>query len=74
MEQFAEKNREHLYGENRNEHGALLKDRLTTSSVLRNGEFNINKKCDKPGFQWSTVTLDDYRRVGMIKELQYLTP
>ena len=63
MESFITERKKELYGANRNQLGNHLRDKLTQSSVLRDGEFNINKSSSAPGFQWSTVTYDDYRRV-----------
>lgn len=62
MDAFASRQREELYGDKRYKEGAQLRDRLTASHILRDGEFNIEKTSSKPGFQWSTVTYDDYRR------------
>ncbi|XP_067943688.1 uncharacterized protein [Watersipora subatra] len=68
MEVYAQRQREELYGEQRKREGEKMKQKLTASHVLRDGEFNINKRSDRPGFQWSTVTLDDYRRALPAKE------
>lgn len=63
METFAVKQRQQLYGDQRLEEGNHMRSKLTESHILRDGEFNINKKSARPGFQWSTVTLDDYKMV-----------
>jgi len=72
MESYISQQRDHLYGVDRNRHGEELKEKLTTSSLMRNGDWNINKSSDTPGFQWSTVTLDDYKRVGHSYQSQCL--
>lgn len=65
MDAFISGRKEELYGANRNQLGHQLRDKLTQSSILRDGEFNINKNSTTPGFQWSTVTYDDYKRVSI---------
>lgn len=65
MDRFAEERKQELYGAERNLLGSQLRAKLTESNILRDGEFNINKNSATPGFQWSSVTLDDYKRVCM---------
>ena len=64
MDKFAVRRREELYGSTRNEETDSLRQTLTRSHILRDGEFNIHKNSQTPGFQWSTTTVDDYKGVS----------